>query len=419
MRPIHVYLALFALTLCGAVSAQPEYVNYQGFLKDDQGEPLATGLYEMEFNFYDDPSASDGLLWGPFLFDGDSGDGHAGTVSILNGRFNVVLGPKDTAGRDISDTFAGSEAYVEVKINGGSPILPRQQILTSPYAFHAKTADNATTADSATVAGNATTANSAAALTGTEWNAPLDTRAIVTIGGVEKLGIGDPGKGGNGSLDVSGGHVFVDENFGIFSTDEAGTLEAGFDTDEAGSMYIYSQGARKLDMTSDRFVPTVNATNITGGTPGLYLGASNRRWKAVYSVTGSIQTSDRRLKSNIQDLEYGLDEILKMRPTRYKWKSDPEGADDIGLIAQDVQALVPEAVDVGNDEEQTLGIMYSDLVPVLINAVQEQQKEIVQYEAKNEALENRVENLETQLQAITLLVKTSLTAEDTAALNQP
>ncbi len=63
--------------------------------------------------------------------------------------------------------------------------------------------------------------------------------------------------------------------------------------------------------------------------------------------------------------------------------------------------------------------MYSDLVPVLINAVQEQQKEIVQYEAKNEALENRVENLETQIQAITLLVKTSLTAEDTAALNQP
>ena len=424
MKLIHVYITLFILTLGVSAVAQPDYMSYQGFLKDNNGDPLATGAYDIEFNIFDDPS-SDSLIWGPFLFDGSEGEGHADTVSILNGRFNVILGPTDTAGRNLSDTFTGANTYIEISIDGGTPILPRQQVLSTPYAFEAKyagTADQATSADTATTAGSAataTTADSATEITGTEWNAPADSRVSVSIDGVEALGIGAPAKGGNGALDVSVGHVFVDEGFGIFSTNASGGIEGGFDTDTDGDLILYSRGTSKIQLLSDRFQPTANGTSIQGGVGGgLYLGASNRRWKAVYSVTGSIQTSDRRLKTDIQDLEYGLNEVLAMRPTSYQWKDNPNGPQDLGLIAQELQEIVPEAVNVGDDEDQTLGIMYSDLIPVLIKAVQDQQELILQQDSQKQELENRIENLEAQLKAVTHLVETSLSAEGSAAMNR-
>ncbi len=382
------------LLLAVSAWAQPNYFNYQGVLKDDQGEPLDTGAYQMEFNIYD--VALDGdPIWGPFLFDDGTDEGHTKMVQVANGRFNVILGPTDTTGRSLSEVFSGGDtAYVQLRVGTGDPILPRQQILSTPYAFKAATAVTANSAATATTAGSA---SSASELTGLEWNAPGETRAIVTIGGEEKLGIGNPGKGGNGTLDVSAGHVFVDEDFGIFSTDETGNLEAGFDSDLDGNLHSDSQGTRKVDLTSDRLVPTVNATSITGGAPGLYLGSSSRRWKAVYSVTGSIQTSDRRLKTHIEDLEYGLDEVLKMRPTRYHWKSDPTGANNIGLIGQELQEIIPEAVDIGNDEDQTLGVKYSDVIPVLINATKEQQEYIESLRKEIQSLEDRLQALEAKL----------------------
>lgn len=105
------------------------------------------------------------------------------------------------------------------------------------------------------------------------------------------------------------------------------------------------------------------------------MGTASRRWTAVYAVNGTIQTSDRRLKQNITPLKYGLDEVLKLRPVSYSWKSDPSSK-KIGLIAQDVNKIVPEVVSDG----EYLGMNYGELVPVLISAIQEQQKTIEKLE---------------------------------------
>ena len=392
MKLIHAFLVCLMLSLCSFLSAQPAYVNYQGFLKDNNGDPLATGSYDMEFNIFDDPTANDPPVWGPFLFDDGNGDGHASKVTILNGRFNVILGPKDTGARDISDAFTGPNAFVEVKIDGGSPILPRQQILTTPYAFESA---NATTADSATnanTAASAQSADSATELSGTEWNAPDATRAVVTIGGVEKLGIGNPGKGGNGTLDVSSGHIFVDQNYGVLSTDEDGALKAGFDTSGTDDLIWFSHGVARAELLNDRFLPV--ADNF------MYLGDSNNRWRRLYAANGSINTSDERLKTEIKDLDYGLDEVMEMRPTEFKWKDSPEGPTKIGLIAQELQDLVPEAVDVGDDQEHTLGITYSDLIPILINATKEQQEQIDSLQQENQNLEKLVKALEAKVESL-------------------
>lgn len=117
------------------------------------------------------------------------------------------------------------------------------------------------------------------------------------------------------------------------------------------------------------------------------LGKSTLRWSAVWSANGTIQTSDMRLKKEITALNYGLKEIMQLRPVSYDWITNGNGS-KIGLIAQEVREIVPEVV-VGNEQEELLGMNYAELVPVLINAIKEQQKQIEKIERKVEAIENK------------------------------
>jgi len=121
----------------------------------------------------------------------------------------------------------------------------------------------------------------------------------------------------------------------------------------------------------------VTSTNLIPWTDNFStLGASSNRWTTIYASNGVINTSDQRLKSNIEELGYGLNSILQLQPVSFTWKDETNGKVRIGLIAQDVEKVISEVVDKGNDPAQTLGINYSELVPVLIKGMQEQQKQI-------------------------------------------
>jgi hypothetical protein len=93
------------------------------------------------------------------------------------------------------------------------------------------------------------------------------------------------------------------------------------------------------------------------------------------SVTGSATTyntsSDARLKDDIGDID-GLGIVKKLNPRKFLWKTD--GQEDIGLYAQEVMHLVPNAV--SQNEEGYYQMDYSKLVTPLIKAIQEQQKQI-------------------------------------------
>ena len=124
-------------------------------------------------------------------------------------------------------------------------------------------------------------------------------------------------------------------------------------------------------------VLTVTSTNVYPWTDNAFtLGTSSFRWSTIYAANGVINTSDGRLKSNIQRLDYGLESIMKLEPVSYTWKDGTDRNRKLGLIAQDVDKVISEVVDKGTDPAQTLGINYSELVPVLIKAIQEQQKQI-------------------------------------------
>jgi hypothetical protein len=88
----------------------------------------------------------------------------------------------------------------------------------------------------------------------------------------------------------------------------------------------------------------------------------------------SINYSDVRLKKDINPLENVLPDVMKLNGYTYYWKNNKDTTEQIGVIAQEVQKIFPELVQA--DNKGILGVNYVQLVPVLITAVKEQQKEI-------------------------------------------
>lgn len=113
-------------------------------------------------------------------------------------------------------------------------------------------------------------------------------------------------------------------------------------------------------------------------------GSSSFRWSAVYAANGAIQTSDKRYKKNIKPLRYGLSQVLEMQPVTYEWKDESDNKRHVGLVAQEVNEVIPEVVQ--SDDPEHLGMNYAELVPVLINALQEMNEKVETLEAEIESL---------------------------------
>ena len=138
-------------------------------------------------------------------------------------------------------------------------------------------------------------------------------------------------------------------------------------------------------------------------------GGNNNPLRFVdINATGSIvSTSDKRMKNNIDSLNYGLEEIMELRPVNYMMKGHSERGEQLGLIAQEVDDVIKEVVKTYDGEMGMKGIRYSRIIPVLINGIKEQQKQVQkqqdeikelqanleQEKAENEALEEKVNQL--------------------------
>ena len=98
-------------------------------------------------------------------------------------------------------------------------------------------------------------------------------------------------------------------------------------------------------------------------------------------VAFSTTPSDIKLKTNVKDLNYGLDTIMKLKPKQYDWKKD--NRKDIGFIAQEVEEVIPEIVKDNEWFDDKIKTMdYEKLTAVLIKAVQEQQQQINELKEK-------------------------------------
>ena len=99
----------------------------------------------------------------------------------------------------------------------------------------------------------------------------------------------------------------------------------------------------------------------------------------------STIASDKRLKENVKDLNYGLKDVLNIRPVSFDWKEKRNAQHDIGVIAQEIEKIIPEVVeevDTLNSEDTHKTVDYAKLTSVLIKAVQEQQEQINELKEK-------------------------------------
>jgi hypothetical protein len=164
----------------------------------------------------------------------------------------------------------------------------------------------------------------------------------------------------------------------------------------------------------DHVIPGVNDLN---------LGRADRRWGTYYGVNanlagtlglgiatpnykldvagdinasasvragGVVLTSDARLKRNISNTQYGLSTVMALRPVEYEKKNSISESvynrHEIGFIAQEIAKVLPSLVTEGKDADKTLAVSYTELIPVLTKAIQEQQAEIDNQKTQIETL---------------------------------
>jgi hypothetical protein len=114
-----------------------------------------------------------------------------------------------------------------------------------------------------------------------------------------------------------------------------------------------------------------------------------------------ITYSDRRIKRNFKTLDYGLAEIMSLKPQKYeqhaslfteagKLELKEEKEATLGFVAQELFDIIPEAVHQPADESKDLwAVNYEKIIPVLTKAIQEQQEIIVEMQKKIADLEGK------------------------------
>jgi len=98
----------------------------------------------------------------------------------------------------------------------------------------------------------------------------------------------------------------------------------------------------------------------------------------AYADVAWATFSDKRLKRNIEPMQYGLTEVLKLNPVSYM-RTDGE-RQLIGLLAQDVHRIIPEVTRRPPNEDSYWSMDYNALVPVLVRAIQELEQKIERLE---------------------------------------
>jgi hypothetical protein len=194
-------------------------------------------------------------------------------------------------------------------------------------------------------------------------------------------GNGDIGVGPDIHFDASGmlaaeDHMYFNIDSGNLNTNRRFEFRTNTSTSSGGSL---------LMRLNDTGILTVYGSGTTC-TIGNGVGATNC-------------TSDMRLKKDVHTLENSLDTIMNSRGVRYKWNElAGKDKDDemIGVIAQEVQEILPEIVSE-NEDTGYLQVGLDGYIPVLIEAVKELKHENDALKADNKALEKRLKAIEEKL----------------------
>ena len=219
--------------------------------------------------------------------------------------------------------------------------------------------------------------------------------------------------------------VGVDDPKAAFEVGSNGSTVHKIRSVTGGAYYVSMPGSSVENM-----VAFGDASAIIGGEPGtrvmlwtnnlplffpfgsLILGGTENQGQRLQVVgdgrfTGSVsaasfvQNSSLRYKQDVETLENALDTVLAMRGVSYVRKDN--GEKEIGFIAEEVHELLPDVV-VLNKEQQPDAIAYSQIIPVLVEAMKQQQEQIDELKKQDELRSKEIHDLK----AIVNYLKTKL-----------
>ncbi|NQY28432.1 MAG: tail fiber domain-containing protein [Flavobacteriaceae bacterium] len=181
----------------------------------------------------------------------------------------------------------------------------------------------------------------------------------------------------------------------------------GITTFGLGSVEIFYDipGLNEITALNNDIAPQIDNTST--------LGESTLAWAEIFLINATITTSDERLKDNMKPIQYGIEDVMKLKPSQYYWTDEQnikrgvplsEKRLKLGLIAQDLLETIPEVVtthqwvkksEKENDtfilkENERLGVNYAELIPVLVKATQDQQSFIEKLKKENKKLEQQL-----------------------------
>ena len=220
---------------------------------------------------------------------------------------------------------------------------------------------------------------------------------------------------GVNAVAVSGRYLYAGNGTGLTIFDLGGayvqSLEAG--TVEVGSLQTRDTASIGNNLNVRGGLNTGGSALITGGLSVSGTGIAPTSY-ALYvngTVAGTsayINASDERYKTNITGLDHALDKVMALRGVAYDWRRTAypqmnfDDGRQIGFLAQEVKEVLPEAV--SQDANGYYGIAYSKVIPLLVEAIKDQQKEMAGKNAAIEQLEAKsstVDALEKQNDSLT------------------
>ena len=166
---------------------------------------------------------------------------------------------------------------------------------------------------------------------------------------------------------------------------------ARFNTSYAGCGITFDEGVLRFMTGTTSIVPTTRMTIDASGN----IGAPNG--------TNIFNASDVRLKQNVTTITNGLDKILDLNPVMFNWidgfVESEDGKDMLGFIAQEVQNVIPQAVENFGNNSVTVGEVVIDdtlrvnekfIIPVLVKAIQEMNTKL---DEQNQTIQNLQEQI--------------------------
>ena len=223
-----------------------------------------------------------------------------------------------------------------------------------------------------------------------------DSVKFVLEGDTGNIGIGTTSPAAN--LEISSGtdgdavlRIEADENNNSQHEDYNPSIEFFQDGGSHGMKMGLTENAGG---TYNSFVFFVTKDGVESTTPALVIEQDgDLQIQGTATAAGTTLTSDARLKNNIKPLPSSLEKVLNLRGISYEWKAQNETSKQIGVVAQEVEAVYPELVHTS--ESGYKSVSYSKLVAPLIEAV----KEIFSITESNA---DRIAGLEAQIEALRL-----------------